>query len=313
MRVKLYPLERYVGSRQCKKRRCKVYANVTETDTFSSTVTGETFQIKHELNGDDKCLIYLFKCKVCYKHYVGETTDAFRLRWNNYKNNDKKFQRNESYMQQHLYERSFTAKVNGFLRNVSISLIDKTDGHDFEFILFCLYITPAITLYASFRGFSIDLLCELFDWFLNDLDALIEVYSSYLIYILFILFIYLFALCYIYFCLLILLILLFVVVDVVVVYSFFNSSYCSCFGFSIYFTFLSLVGTLLFMLALCIGALLSFVIVVLYLFLFLFSLFTHYISKSYCSRYLYDLPSVLLVWLLTLLVYIFPYGDFIVN
>ena len=31
-------------------------------------------------------------------------------------------------MQQHLYERSFTAKVNGFLRNVSISLIDKTDG-----------------------------------------------------------------------------------------------------------------------------------------------------------------------------------------
>ena len=162
---------------------------------------------------------------------MGETTDAFRLRWNNYKDNDRKFQRNESYMQQHLYERSFTAKVNGFLRYVSISLIDKTDGHDFEFILFCRYITPAITLSASFGGFSIDLLYELFDWFLNDLDALIEVYSSYLIYILFILFIYLFALCYIYFCLLILLILLFVVVDVVVIYSFFNSSYCSCFGF----------------------------------------------------------------------------------
>ena len=148
---------------------------------------------------------------------------------------------------------------------------------------------------ASFGGFSIDLPCELFDWFLNDLDALIEVYSSYLIYILFILFIYLFALCYICFCLLILLILLFVVVDVVVVYSFFNSFYCICFGFSIYFTILSVVGTLLFMLALCIGALLLVVIVVLFLFLFLFSLFTHCISKSYCSRYLYDLPSVLLV------------------
>ena len=56
-----------------------------------------------------------------------------------------------------------------------------------------------------------------------------------------------------------------------------------------------------------------FAIVALYLFLFLFSLLTHCISKSYCHRYLYDLALVLLVWLLTLLVYNFPYGDFIVN
>ena len=80
VRAKLYPLERCVGSRQYKKRRCEVCTNVTETDTFSSTVTGETFQINHELNCDDKCLIYLLKCKVCNKQYVGETTDAFRLK-----------------------------------------------------------------------------------------------------------------------------------------------------------------------------------------------------------------------------------------
>ena len=80
VRAKLYPLERCVGSRQYKKRRCEVCTNVTETDTFSSTVTGETFQINHELNCDDKCLIYLLKCKVCNKQYVGETTDAFCLR-----------------------------------------------------------------------------------------------------------------------------------------------------------------------------------------------------------------------------------------
>ena len=56
----------------------------------------------------------------------------------------------------------------------------------FEFTLFCLCITPVITVSTSFVGFSIDLLCELIDWSLNDLDALIEVYSSYLIYVLFI-------------------------------------------------------------------------------------------------------------------------------
>ena len=57
VRAKSYPLERCVGSRQCKKRRCEVI----------STVTCETFQINHELNYDDKCLICLLKCKVCNK------------------------------------------------------------------------------------------------------------------------------------------------------------------------------------------------------------------------------------------------------
>ena len=109
-RAKLYHLRRCVGSRQCKKRKCEVCTNVTETDTFSSTVTSETLQINHELNCDDKCLIYLLKCKVCNKQYVGETTDAFRLRWNNYKNKDRKLQRNESCTHQHLYEH-FIAKV----------------------------------------------------------------------------------------------------------------------------------------------------------------------------------------------------------
>ena len=114
VRAKLYPLERCVGSMQFKKSSCEVCTNVTETDTFSSTVTRETFQINHELNCDNKCFIYLFKCKVCNKQYVGETTDAFHLRWNNYKDNDRKFQRNESCMQQHVYQHFCNEGYNGF-------------------------------------------------------------------------------------------------------------------------------------------------------------------------------------------------------
>ena len=45
VRTKLYSLERFVGSWQYKKRRCEVCTNITETYTFSSTVTCETFQI----------------------------------------------------------------------------------------------------------------------------------------------------------------------------------------------------------------------------------------------------------------------------
>ena len=161
--------------------------------------------------------------------------------------------------------------------------------------LFCLYISPVITVSASFGGFSVDLLCELIDWSLCYLDTLIEVYSSYLIYVLFILFIYLFALCYICFCLLILLILLFVVVDIVVSYSFFNSFHCSCSGFSMYFIFLLVISTLLFILPLCIGASLSRCHRCFVLFLFLFSLLAHCVFNSrYCHCCLYDLALVLL-------------------
>ena len=140
-------------------------------------------------------------------------------------------------------------------------------------------------------------------------------YSSYLIYVVFILSIYLFVLCHLYFCLLTLPIVLFVVVDVVVAYSFFNLFYCSCSGSSMYFNFLTFNRTSLFMLALFIRTLYySFGIIILYLFLFLFSLLTLCVSYSnYCHPYLYDLALVLLVWLLALLVYKFPYGDFIVN
>ena len=81
-----------------------------------------------------------------------------------------------------------------------------------------------------------------------------------------------------------------------------------------YCTFLAIVGTLPVMLPLYIGALLSVCHVALYLFLFLFNLSNHYVSNSsYCYRYLYYLGLVLLVQLLTLLVYNFPYGDLILN
>ena len=74
VRAKLYPIDRIVGSKGCGKKRCEVCVNVCETDTFTSTVTGETFKINHKLKCDDKCLIYLFTCECCGKQYVGETT-----------------------------------------------------------------------------------------------------------------------------------------------------------------------------------------------------------------------------------------------
>ena len=97
VRSKIYPLERKVGSEKCKSKRCLVCLNVSETDVFQSFQTKEQYKINHQLNCNDKCLIYLPSCNVCGLHYIGSTTDKFTLRWNNYKENNRKGKRREEY------------------------------------------------------------------------------------------------------------------------------------------------------------------------------------------------------------------------
>ena len=53
--------------------------------TFKSSVDKKQYIINHNLNCDDKYIVYLLTCEVCGLQYVGQTTNKFRLRWNNYK------------------------------------------------------------------------------------------------------------------------------------------------------------------------------------------------------------------------------------
>ena len=89
MRAKLYPLERKIGYYKCGNRISLVCENIKETDTFSSTVTRESFKINHNVGCNDKCLIYLLTSKVYKKQYTGNIVDRFRLCWNNCKESDR--------------------------------------------------------------------------------------------------------------------------------------------------------------------------------------------------------------------------------
>lgn len=122
VRAKLYPLDRNVGSVECGKTRCEVFQYVTDTKSFNSTVTGESFKIYHNLNCDDKCLIYLMTCKRCKKQYTGQTTDNFWFRWNNYTANARKFERGEPCIQGHLYQHFHSEGHTSFLNDVSVTL-----------------------------------------------------------------------------------------------------------------------------------------------------------------------------------------------
>ena len=98
--------------------------NIGETETFSSTVTGETYKINHHLCCDDKCLIYLLTCKVCGKQYTGKTVDKFRSRWNNYKDSDRAFLRGEEIKQTFLHEHFLKDDHYGFEK------VNKTQSSD---------------------------------------------------------------------------------------------------------------------------------------------------------------------------------------
>ena len=130
VRAKLYPLERKRGSYKCGNLRCLVCNNIEESGTFTSTVTVESFKVNHHPCCNDKCLIYILTCKVFKKQYTGKTVDRFRLRWNNYKESDRKFLRGEEIKQKSLYGHFLSDSHQSFEEDVSICLIDKTDPSD---------------------------------------------------------------------------------------------------------------------------------------------------------------------------------------
>ena len=55
-------------------------------------------------------------------------SDIFGTLWNNYKCNDRKYARGEACLQEHLFEHFNSEGHNGFLHDVSVTLIDKTDA-----------------------------------------------------------------------------------------------------------------------------------------------------------------------------------------
>ena len=130
VRAKMYPIERIVGSKNCGSKRCEVCINVNETSTLTSTVTGETFIINHKFDCNARCLVYLLTCRKCEIQHVGQTVDQFRSIWNNYKSDSRKYSRGGSCTLQHLLNHYCSSGHAGFLDDVSITFIDKTDPSD---------------------------------------------------------------------------------------------------------------------------------------------------------------------------------------
>ena len=130
VRAKVYPLERKVGSHKCGRSRCQTCNNVQISDTFESFTDKKSYKINHYLSCEDKCLIYLLSCKVCGLQYVGQTTDKFRFRWNNYKACQRKAALGDECPQLSFHRHFLSENHTGLVNDCTITLIDKTDAKD---------------------------------------------------------------------------------------------------------------------------------------------------------------------------------------
>ena len=116
-----------MGSFKCRSKHCKLCKHISETDTFTSSVTVETYKTNHRLDCNDKYFVCWLTCNKCKKQYTGQTTDNFSGRLNNYQSKSKSFTRGEKCMQEHLYKHFQSEGHTEFLDDVSITLADKTD------------------------------------------------------------------------------------------------------------------------------------------------------------------------------------------
>ena len=75
-------------------------------------------------------MIYIFSCRTCGKQYTGKTTDRFRYGWNNYKMEARKNENSnmENFKQKFLQSPFLQDDHKGFLEDVEVRLIDKTQG-----------------------------------------------------------------------------------------------------------------------------------------------------------------------------------------
>ena len=73
------------NSEVCKRNRCTHCARINTGTSFTSRATGNTFELRHNMNCKSENLVYLITCKKCSLQYVGQTTQQVSKRMNSHK------------------------------------------------------------------------------------------------------------------------------------------------------------------------------------------------------------------------------------
>ena len=117
-----------VGCRGCGNSRCEVCLNIQNTNQFSSD--NGSFQIRYDFDCNSKCVVYFIKCEVCSASYVGQTNKKFRLRLNNYRQNQRWAAAGLDHKQPYFHAHWLSEGHNGFEADAKVTIIDRTEPSD---------------------------------------------------------------------------------------------------------------------------------------------------------------------------------------
>ena len=118
-----------MGCSPCRKSRCQVCKPCVVLQRFIFRVTNKEYRINCSSNCDSSHVVYMLECSVCGVQYVGSTCTSFRVRFNNYKSCDRRFNGGASGVHQADIFRHFVGDGNrGFLEDGRVVILDKLYG-----------------------------------------------------------------------------------------------------------------------------------------------------------------------------------------
>ena len=114
VRAMLYPVEKSVGSFNCKSPGCRFVHMLMRWTVLPVRLQEKLTKFIIALPAW-RNLLYLLTCNECRKQDARHTVDTFCYRWNNYRSNSREHMHCISYMQEHLCEHFRDSGHSGFL------------------------------------------------------------------------------------------------------------------------------------------------------------------------------------------------------
>ena len=116
------------GCSRCGKSGCQVGNVMSNNDYFHSNIDSREYRINYLFNCDSSNVADLLECTVCGVQYVGSTCTPFRLRFNDDKACSCKINLGASVPQAEFFRHFAEEGHQGFLKDVSVKIIDRLMG-----------------------------------------------------------------------------------------------------------------------------------------------------------------------------------------
>ena len=114
----------YISIKSGKWKPCQCCKHLIETRTFSSQITKETYNIRHNLDCKSSKVICFLDCQKCGAQYVGKSETPFSIRLNNHR---KDVNNTEATLS---VRKHFREAYHSFNRDAKFTLIEKIKDHN---------------------------------------------------------------------------------------------------------------------------------------------------------------------------------------